>query len=284
MNNCIQKLLSTRVVAVLPVMLLLLLTACNTAAEQPAAASNSEFVIELSEAGLTAPEQLPAGLVSIIFKNTGQAPHLPEIARLNEGVALDDVVAAAGGEDPMAALALVQLLGGTQLMPGASQKMVYDLQAGTHLVLDFATEGPPATAAFEATGDSGLTAAPQADVNVELDDFAFIMPDQIEAGPQTWQIVNKGNQWHELAVVKLDEGMTMDDLMAKMHQEAQSDGPPALDFAAFLAPLNQGEQTWITFDLQPGQYAVFCSLPDLLGGMEKTHADHGMIRQLVVTE
>ena len=265
---------------------LVLATACTTAAGKTAIISPSaDFTIEVTETGIIAPEQLPTGPVAITFKNLSQIPRAASIARLNGGVTVEEVTAALAGENPMAALAMVQLLGGTEVAPDASRQIVYDLKEADHLVLLFGgNDGPPPIATFQAVGTSGSVAAPKVDVKAELKDFAFLMPDQIKAGPQTWQIENSGEQWHELLVVKLHEGVTLGDVAAMMHQEGEAEGPPLFEPVAVFTPLAQGERAWVTFDLEPGQYTAICGLPDLAGGIDKSHLDHGMIRQLTVTD
>ncbi|MEI2689107.1 MAG: hypothetical protein V9H69_05085 [Anaerolineae bacterium] len=123
-------------------------------------------------------------------------------------------------ESGAAAIAQVTLLGGAQVAPGASQRMVFDLQPGSHIALDFGEgpgAGPPQVIGFEVKASDGpAPAEPAAMVNAGMKDFQFTLPDQIKAGAQTWKIENTGGQWHEMAIFKLNEGVTVDDLMAMM--------------------------------------------------------------------
>jgi hypothetical protein len=45
--------------------------------------------------------------------------------------------------------------------------------------------------------------------------------------------------------------------------------------------MGAGERAWVTWDLPAGEYTVICFLPDLAGDMS-SHAEHGMVRMLVV--
>jgi hypothetical protein len=57
-------------------------------------------------------------------------------------------------------------------------------------------------------------AKPVADGVVRFKDFAFELPTEIKVGTQTWQVFNDGPQTHEIALIKLAEGATLDDMLA----------------------------------------------------------------------
>ncbi|MDX1522444.1 MAG: hypothetical protein R3264_12530 [Anaerolineae bacterium] len=279
-----KSLLTTLVILTLA----LLGTACGAPASAQKAAGAKEpatrpaHVIEMSTAGLTVPEELPGGIVSLTFNNKTDAEHMPILARFNEGVTVEQFDTALAGDDPMAAFALVHWLGGTSLTPKTEHQMVYDLVAGQHVLIDFGEQGPQ-TAYFKVTGDQSSQIAPKAAITAELKDFTVILPDKIKAGSQTWHIENSGNQWHEMQIVKLNEGITVQAAIDFMSQGPTPDGPPPFETVAFVAPLNQGEEVWTDFNLEPGEYTIICALPDLTGSEEHSHAHLGMVRQLTVT-
>jgi hypothetical protein len=122
-------------------------------------------------------------------------------------------------------------------------------------------------------------AEPAADVKVQQVDFAFILPDEVKAGHQTWMIENKGTQWHELAIIKPHPGVTMDDLITLLESQDPQSEPP-LDIVAAWPPMSEGEQVWVDLDLPPGEYTVICTMPDSKDG--KPHLAHGMMRTLTV--
>jgi len=244
-----------------------------------------EVTVEVSDAGISAPAEMPAGLVAVTVNNSTQAPTGPIFARLNEGVSQEQFMEALmADESGMAAISLVTLLGGAQAEAGESVRTVFDLKPGNHIALGFG-EGPPQLANFTVAAGSGAApAAPAAAVNAELLDFQFALPDQIKAGVQTWQIENKGGQWHEMVVVKLNEGVTADDLMAMMMSGEEPGGPPPFEQVAFWAPMSAGERAWMDVDLPAGEYTVLCFLPDFASDPPKSHLEHGMVRTLTVTE
>lgn len=254
------------------------------------------FVVELTEDGLTVPETATAGLVAAAFVNSSEeAPLTAILARVNDDVTLDDLMAAMMEGGPEGMVPLVSLLGGSNIMPGASVEATLELQAGQHILLNLAAEIPDVLP-FVVVDDPAAEAAeaPEADVSLTLVDFAFGMPLEIAAGPQVWTIENKGMQWHETVIVRLAEGVTTDDLMpilmAMTEQEGPPDlagsegeaGPPPFEEVFFWMPMDVDRQAWMTLDLEPGSYAALCFLPDFETGT--SHLAHGMVQAFEVIE
>jgi hypothetical protein len=245
---------SSIILIILVIVAGLLAAACSPG-EQTASAAAPVYTIEVSDTGLITPEQIPTGIITISFKNIGKIAHNPFIVRLNEGVTAEQFMTALAQENPMAAVSLVHLLGGLSVAPGAEQQIIYDLRPGTHVAMDFGEQGP-ITTLFQTGGEKSESAAPEAQVKVQLNDFTFIMPDQIKAGPQTWQIENAGNQWHEMGIIKLNEGVDVHAVITALNQAEEPAGPPPFEEVAFWAPISEGEQAWTTLDLKPGVYTV----------------------------
>lgn len=264
------------VLIVLGLLAMMVLSACSVLGGEEAAGEIPEVVLEVTESGLSVPEEVPSGVVAI--KTIGEVEGLP--GRLNDGVTLDQLNEALAQPDPFAALGLLTLLGGASNT--TDDRLITDLQPGQHVFVSFAPDGPPAAHPFTAGEASGAT-APVPDVTVDLVDFNFAIPNEIESGPKVWQINNKGNQWHEMGIVKLGEGVTVDDVVAMLSSEEPTDGPPPFEEVAFWAPNSPGETGYVTWDLPPGTYTVICFLPDIAGDMT-AHAAHGMVAELTVTE
>jgi hypothetical protein len=259
----------------------LAISACTPAGGEEADAGIPEIVVEMTDNGLTVPSDVPSGVVA--FKMMGEGDAIP--ARLNEGVTVDQVNEALMQPDPFAALALVTLLGGGSNT--TDDKLTLDLQQGEHVIVNFPENAPPSVVPFTAGEPSGAT-PPTADVTVDLVDFNFVAPTEIESGPKVWQINNKGTQWHEMGIVKLKEGVTINDVVSMLMSEEGAAAPPQAEGApfeevAFWAPNGPGETAWVTWDLPPGEYTVICFLPDVNGDMTP-HVAHGMVGQLTVTE
>ena len=85
--------------------LLLSLAACqpvsrpaDTPSEESATPATVAFAI--NEQGLTAPEEVPSGLVNVTFTNSGQAPHVLFVSWLAEGVTAEEILNAPPPGDP----------------------------------------------------------------------------------------------------------------------------------------------------------------------------------------
>jgi len=57
-------------------------------------------------------------------------------------------------------------------------------------------------------------------------------------------------------------------------------GPPPGQPIGGVAPLGRGQSNDLVVDLAPGEYGLFCFVPDAKDG--KPHVAHGMLRQITV--
>lgn len=250
----------------------------------PAFAQEGEsLTIEFGADGAVVPAEMPAGIVDIEFVNNAEAPFAPILARLNEGVT-EAALMEALGNGPEAALPLVALLGGTEVAPQSSFAATFDLKPGAHILLNFAAQTPEVKTFTVAEGDAAHE-APEADVQVSLLDFAFSLPTTISAGDQLWGVENKGEQWHEMMIARVDDSTTVAELRSVMQQMASGEVDPAtlpIEQAGFWMPMQQGERAWFNVNLDAGTYVVACFLPDFASG--HAHIDLGMVQLVTVTE
>ena len=131
-----------------------------------------------------------------------------------------------------------------------------------------------ATATRATSGASGSPGAAQ-QINVTLQEYSIIPEkESAKAGKVTFNIENKGpNEKHELLVFKTDT--PLDEL------PTQSDG--ALDEEASelepvdeTEPINPGQKTTLSVDLEPGRYILVCNVGEETGGQEIRHFAQGM--------
>jgi hypothetical protein len=205
---------------------------------------------------------------------------------LNDGVTFEQLTAALQGGDPGAALSLVSVAGGIYTTPpGATQAATLDLKAGDYALMDFGAGEDQVPymvkgmlQPFKVTAGSS-SAEPASDVAVTLKEYTFEMPTQLKAGTHTFKISNQGAQPHEILLFKLAEGKTMADVHAFLANPTPS-GPPPGDMAGGALAIGSGMRSWTTIDLQPGNYAAVCFIPDPADG--KAHLEHGMIMPITV--
>ncbi len=243
--------------------------------EQAATGQLPELVVTKNGDELVVPDTVPAGPVMFVNQTGGSA----DINRLNDGVTPEQLQQQVD-EDVEAAIEMITMYGGP-MVPGGD--VVYDLEPGSYAVAATDDEGNVTGLAFLEAGEPSGATPPTADLNVDLVDFAFVMPTEIKSGPQTWQITNKGTQWHEMAIIKLADGSTIDDVMAMIFSEEESSGPPPFEMVGGWTPMGAGQTVYTTMDLPPGEYTVLCFLPDLNSDFSP-HLTHGMVATLTVTQ
>lgn len=238
--------------------------------------------IEKGADGLVVSAEMPEGPVAISFSNSTEAPTGPLLARLNADVTQEVFIETLTSQGPFGAIPLVSLLGGFEIAPGQTLEGTFNLQPGTHVVLDISGEVPDVKFFEVADAEGEPAAAPEGDVHVTLMDFAFSLPLQIPAGENVWHLENKGNQWHEMGMLKIDPETSIAELQAQVAAFASGEGesePPVF----FWAPMSQGEEAWVNLDLEPGTYVIACFLPDLASAEGHAHVQEGMIQIITVT-
>lgn len=259
--------------------LTLMISACQSSGGSPPA-TIPEITVEVNDQGVTLPPELPAGLVAITVKNTGADPASPLLARLNDGVSLDDfneALAKHADEE----IDLASWLGGEEVAPDSSLRVVYDLKVGYYV----AVAGPyeqPVVVPVEVKGDPNpAVETPSDEVKVEMKDFVYIMPNKVRAGSHVWRIENTGQQMHVIDIIKLHEGKSLADVIAVAQAQEMPDEMP-FDFIGGWGGMSANERAWAPLGLLPGEYLVICGIPDPESG--KRHLELGMISQLTVTK
>jgi uncharacterized cupredoxin-like copper-binding protein len=239
-----------------------------------------------SEFSFTGPDKLPAGLISIRLTNNGHEPHHGQLLRLNDGVSLDQFMSALQYDEQQAA-ALVSIEGGPGLIdPQATAEVSLELAPGTYLLACFvpSEDGVPHLAKgmlkpLQVASASGpALPEPAVAATFTARDFQFEMPAELPYGRATYRVTNLGPQPHEVGIIKLAPGASVQDVLA--FYTGEPSGPPPFQSVGGINGLGAGKSGFMTLDLQPGQYAAVCLIPDPSSG--HSHVDLGMIRPFVV--
>lgn len=246
------------------------------------------ITIKAMDFAYTQPETVPAGLIDITFVNNGTQPHQAQLARLNDGVTFAQFQAALTQRGPGAALALATLYGGPNaILPGSRQEVILNLSAGQYASICFVAgrDNVPhymkgMLQSFVVTGPSNTgQVPPQANGEVLLKDFRYVLPATLSAGPLTLKVTNEGHQPHELTLVQLAPGKSLQDVLAFLRTSTPA-GLPPFAYAGGITGLAPGSSAWLKLDLQAGNYAALCFIPDPATG--KPHVMLGMITALTV--
>jgi hypothetical protein len=232
-----------------------------------------------------APDEIPAGLTTLKLENRGQSLHHIALERLDEGKHLADVFAAlrAGGPPP----AWMHDMGGPNAPdPGSDANATLMLEPGTYVLLcfvDIPDHVPHVMKgmARELKVTPAITPAaltqPTGDITVALNDYTFTLSKPITAGHHTLRVENGAAQSHEVELVKLAPGKTLQDLMGWL-QTMQ--GPPPASALGGISGMGHGQVDSFSYDFTPGDYVLICFLPD--AGDGKPHFMHGMVQQITV--
>jgi len=142
------------------------------------------------------------------------------------------------------------------------------------------TASTTARAFLASTAGAGLSREARV-VTVKTMDFAFEIPDTIQAGATTFRIENVGKELHHVWIVKLAKGKTASDYFTEMDAAMKGAGPfPtwAIDLGGPNASV-PGLGAEGTLTLEPGQYVMLCHIPSPDG---KPHSMKGMIKPFTV--
>lgn len=234
---------------------------------------------------------IAGGLTDLHLVNNGGEDHVAELLKLDDGKTKDDldaILASAASEDAVEEVGT--LIGGPGAGPGGTADTILDLDAGNYVLLCFVPDanGTPHFALgmeqeLEVTEPPAEQPEPPvADVQVGLSDFAFDAPDTIDAGPTTFEVTNNGPQLHEMALVKLAEGVTLEDAMAALTStEPPPEGAaPPFEIVGADVPMSVGKTGYVTTDLTPGTYVMLCFVTDPESGAP--HAALGMTKEITV--
>lgn len=256
------------------------------------------FTIEATEDGIIVPETVDAGWAEITFDNATELPFYSIIGRLDDDVTVDEFMGSLMGvmSGESADVPLATLLGSPLALPEATEVAMYNLEPGNYVVLSVAGEMPD-MATFVVEGEvSDMDIEVDADLTVPLVDFAFGIPEELEAGEQVWIIENLGEQWHEMAILSVPDGTTLEDAMMMMapeemeedvdaeeSAEVEEEGGIDLSGISFLwSPMSEEGEALVMVDLEPGTYLVTCFLPDTSSEEMASHLELGMVQIITV--
>jgi plastocyanin len=234
----------------------------------------SEYKFELSRPSLV------GGTFDVRMNNVGKEAHIAVVTKIAAGKTIADVQKG----DPAA---LEMVAGVASVDPGGTGNATFKLAQGSYILGCFipAPDGQPHIAkgmalpfSVVADGASKVQKLPEADVKVEGKDFSYDEKPSFKAGETTVQFTNKGTQDHEITVIELDPGKTVDDVGAFF---AKPSGPPPFKLQGGVAvKVGDTGTTTVTFK-KGGNYLFACLIPDQADG--QPHIAKGMATKVTVT-
>lgn len=186
--------------------------------------------------------------------------------RLNDGVTLQQFQEALSqGEGP--ALSVVKLMGGVgSVAPGASAAAIVNLIPGEYVLICLIPSpmdhlphfAKGMITSMNVTSSENNVSEPNAGLMVTLKDFSFDLPETLPAGEVIMKVTNEGPELHELNLLKLADGKTLQDVLQYL-QDPQG-APPFIPVGG-MNGLDIGSSGYLDLNLAPGKYVAICNIP-----------------------
>ncbi|HET9660852.1 MAG TPA: hypothetical protein VFP05_11020 [Thermomicrobiales bacterium] len=255
-----------------------------------------EIVVSTDGATMTAPTALEAGRYFLQVDNDSPAASVAvELYRAPEGAAAADLIPgfqdAAGLDQPPPDFYEMLIAGGVSTEAGGRGEAVIDLPAGSWIVAAY-VYGNGAdgllTQAIEVSGDIGDPDDPDADIDLNFEDFAFDLDERVPAGDQVWELENDGEQPHFVSIYSYGGELTEAAVNAALF-DAYGTAPQPVDPEAIPIDLGElvevggsgtmsaGTEAWLQLDLPVGTYLALCQVVDRESGLP-----HAALGQLVI--
>ena len=259
--------------------------ASASSAEAPKAAP-ATVTMTAKDFAFDAPAQIPGGAVTLQIQNNGKEVHQAQLVRLEGGKTGQDLMAALKKHGPPPAW--MKFVGGPNaIAPGHEVSATSVLEPGQYAWLCFipspdgvmhAAKGMVRPFEVTAAPSGAATSLPETDVTIKLVDFDFQSSKPLTPGRHSIMDENAGPQAHELVLVKLAPGKTIQDFATWAESMK---GPPPAEPVGGVGVLENGMRATFTADLTAGDYGLICFVPDAKDG--KMHLEHGMMKNIKVS-
>lgn len=253
------------------------------------AATPAVLHIDATDFAYASPDTVTAGMVTMHLVNKGPSMHHVQVLRLDDGHTVAELIEGMKSMKPGSPPPpwVHDVAGPNSPNPGGESSITQDLPAGNYALVCFipGPDGVPhvmkgmikGLTVVPAAAGSTPAAAPVADINVKMTDYAWEVSPEITAGKHVIKIENDAAQSHEMFLARLGPGKVPGDLVKWVEKQQ---GPPPGDAIGGISGMSKGQVVYLPVDLTPGEYGLFCFLPDAKDG--KMHIEHGMIKQISV--
>lgn len=251
-----------------------------------AGAAVTTFVAE--DYAFTGPEQLESGWQRVRLINRGWDVHQVQFLALPQEKTLADVERALAARSPSLPNWLRRHGGVNSVAPGDEASVGIQLDPGDYVLLcgipDVA--GRPHAMRGMLRVLRVVEAAPQGesllrpDATLRLNDFAFVLSGPLQAGSRTVHLVNDGPQAHEVVLIRLAEGASAKEFIARYRPGGLPNS--AGREAGGLTGLDPGREGYVHLELEPGRYGLLCFLADPVTGAP--HFSRGMWMDIEVKQ
>ena len=219
------------------------------------------------EYAFTGPEQVDAGWQTVRLVNHGREIHQIQFLELQSGKTIRDLRQALAGQTPILPSWLRRHGGVNSVAPGSEASILIKLDPGNYVLLCGIPDAAGQPHAMKGmvsplrVNRAALSDLPQeSDTTVYLKEFYFSVTSPLRPGNRILRVVNEGTQAHELTVIRLAEGSSVQDILTN-YRTGGSLSPAGIEVGG-LTGLDPGHEAFVYLDLQPGRYAFICFLAD----------------------
>ena len=247
--------------------------ACGTSRS----AEPAVLTVSVASGSVIAPDTVPAGWTRLRVEEAdrGHIIALFELPADANGTAVAAFLAALDTAKATPPPAIAR--GGPEI--GDTAEVVLQLETGRYLLACLSRRDGHRHATMgesrlvEVRGPSSDRPGPEASHELDLVDFAFGTPTPWAAGRHLLAVRNTGRQDHQLRIDRLHDGVTFAEWL-------EAEGGETSDPVAGVARIGPGQQAFLPMDLAPGEYVLYCLIPDPASG--RPHVEMGMMRSIRV--
>ncbi len=253
----------------------------SDSAAAPETAAPAAINLRATDYAFEAPDTVSAGPTWVRMTNDGNEFHHVIIVHMDSGHTVDELLKSMGSGKPPE---WAHVIGGP-IAPspgGATTSTAVPLRPGSYALICL-VPSPDGVLHVAKGMVRQMTVTPRAaaaatppivsTTTMTLADYSFTLTTPLTAGKNTIRVVNGGGQPHEVVIVRIFPGKTVQDVAAFAEKPA---GPPPGEVVGGSSHIEGDLANFIEVDLTPGDYGFICFLPDAKDG--KAHVAHGMIQ------
>jgi hypothetical protein len=236
----------------------------TTAAGSPGAGVVGPLLaIDATEYAFKTLGSIPAGVTTVQLRNLGKENHEAQFVRLNQGVTIDQLLAAlqAAGNGPPPDIFTYEG-GPAEIVPNRTSEVILNFREGQYALLCFveapdkqphAAKGMYLPITVKAASGAATT-LPAGSGAIALGSGAIGLPDTLPAGRSTFRLTNQSQSPRALFVGNIPADKTVADLQQAL---ADPNGPPPWFQAnGGMDGIGPGSTSAVVLNLTPGKYAV----------------------------
>jgi len=227
-----------------------------------------EVLIVAEEYTFSGPERIDRGWKTVRLKNQGREIHHVQFLKLPTDKTSKDFNEALASDSTRLPSWVVRYGGVNSVMPGEDATVIINLDPGEYVLICGIPDkrGLPhvirgMTKSTQVTTlDHSPAGAPSQDVTVTMKEFSYAFDRPLTAGDRMVRVRNDGTQAHELLLLKLAPGASVQNFLERY--EPGILGNPAGRTIGGLTGLSPGREAFLPLHVEPGRYGILCFLAD----------------------